>query len=689
FLTFLIAIFSVIAFIFKDNVITVLCIMFCCTNIYFYLRYNLHEYVLKSLTILLAVCTLFMLGLPWAKSYNQKFRDANHTLKIETIDEEFSSDPPVIKIKEIFIDGKKADVSNYATNNPMWVKGTDISYEATTKSAFIANLTIDESLKVVFATNSNAGTCLVYLDGNITGAYDLYSSEDSEYLVDLSDKIHPRPFSKMYYFTLVILLVIVYKIFSILLDKALKKKTSDYFAWFELTWPCALVWFVYYLGFYPALFSVDTFNQYEQATLKIFDDWHPVAHTLLIRYIGFISKNPAIIVLLQIIVSIYFLGKALQLLCENGLSKRIAFIISCGFALFPANGVMLVNIWKDIPYSIAILGISYEILFMCLDMELWLSRKRNIAITICTLITIALFRHNGFVPYIFTVICLVVLLRKKIKSAFKIVIISTVIIFVIKVGVYKVYDVHPKPEGVAYSFLAHNMGTVYVEGGNLDSDDLLFMEKIMPLDLWKNNYHAYSHNTYVSGYPYIQKLSEYKDGFLRNYLKIAVKNIPLVVKDIFQLTNMIWEFKTPEGSYIYIAEYTDDFTDKNQEMITGQKIFADYMSYRKTPLTNSLIKVIQSTSKRGPDIIFWRFAWMHLIGLFGVLLIISRKRYSLLGIYIPYATNILSLFVSMISQSYRYVYSTTMVFPIIVGITIMLLGTGEKNETNNTNTLLQ
>mgnify|MGYP001625401759 CR=1 FL=1 len=623
------------------------------------------------IVILISTIVIFMLNVPWSDSVRGKFQNRRHELEIVPVSESNKlSQGSEIWLHEIEVDGENISLSNYLYNNPSWMLSGNSVYcpvPDIDNNAFTAYLVVNEDLKIILGTHAWSGMCQIYLDGNLINEYDLYSYEASSLEVNLSEYLGERPLAKMYYVFVLGVLGTIYAIIGGIFGvyKSNKIRFSSV---------CFGMWSIYFLAFYPALMSSDVFDQWSQALGKSqLNSWHPVFHTLCIRFFMLFSKNPAMIVLTQIILMSALMGIIVDYLCRIGLSYKVAWFMCIFTGLFPANGVMLTNLWKDIPYALCMLAVSYKIFVLIRDKERWRKDKSNIVVTFVSLVGVALFRHNGIIPFI--AICLMLFCLKEVYLK-KLVLFSILAILIIEKAIFPSVNVsNGELSGAAYSFFAHNLGAVYANNGNLDHDDIEFMESIIPLEEWEEYYYPYSHNEYAfSTEMYLTHLSEYSLlDFLSGYLKIAIKNIPLICQDVFSLTSLIWEIPYPEKAYISIANYSQDYTNLNEELLEGQKEIAEDISYQFTPLTKSMIKMIANTETRPWVDFFWRLGWLHLGILFMIAIVIWKKQYKYLCVFIPIVFNVLSLFISMVSQSYRYLYSTVTVIPLLFGMTLIIM----------------
>ena len=88
------------------------------------------------------------------------------------------------------------------------------------------------------------------------------------------------------------------------------------------------------------------------------------------------------------------------------------------FALNPTNFLMIITITNDVPYAIAILGLTYFSLKIVLTKGKWLENRRNFILLSLIGVAAVLFRYNGIPAVIFFVVCLALMFPKQAKRAF-------------------------------------------------------------------------------------------------------------------------------------------------------------------------------------------------------------------------------------------------------------------------------
>lgn len=124
-----------------------------------------------------------------------------------------------------------------------------------------------------------------------------------------------------------------------------------------------------WLVFYPGSFAYDTQNQVLQVAANAYTEFHPLLHTLLIRFciamldvVGSLEKTAALYAVIQM---------TLMALCFALISASIARITSkrmgrltvCFFVLYPMHGIMASNCVKDVLFG------GFLALFVTLGIE--------------------------------------------------------------------------------------------------------------------------------------------------------------------------------------------------------------------------------------------------------------------------------------------------------------------------------
>ena len=171
------------------------------------------------------------------------------------------------------------------------------------------------------------------------------------------------------------------------------------------------VWGIYLLTFWPGMMSTDSNVQWQQVITGIFSDAHPVFHTLFIWLITRLWFTPAAVAIVQILSLSLTTAWGISLLDEQGLPWA-AWTLVALFALSPANGDMVIILWKDIPYSTSLFLLSLMILKIVFSQGKWLAKRSTWVWLALVSLCVASFRHNGL-PIPFLTLPILILVYKK------------------------------------------------------------------------------------------------------------------------------------------------------------------------------------------------------------------------------------------------------------------------------------
>jgi hypothetical protein len=178
-------------------------------------------------------------------------------------------------------------------------------------------------------------------------------------------------------------------------QKAIDKPSSRIPWLLKYALPIAIVWGIFLLAYFPGMMSADSMDQWGQMLSGRYIDHHPAFHTFLIWLLTRIYLSPAVIAVAQIIALAVVSGAWLAYFDELGIPRWIIWLTAAIFAISPVNGTMVNTLWKDIPYSIAIMGLSLILAKVVFSKGEWIKpfvKKVTLGVTLALIL---LFRHDG------------------------------------------------------------------------------------------------------------------------------------------------------------------------------------------------------------------------------------------------------------------------------------------------------
>ncbi len=426
---------------------------------------------------------------------------------------------------------------------------------------------------------------------------------------------------------------------------------------------------IYLIAYNPANMFPDTYLQLRQALgLDPLYDWHPVFHTLILKFFISVFKTPFVFAIFHIILFSYVMAKWMTKLHSKGLNKILIYSFSCTFYFNIAYGLLITNIWKDNLYNTCLIWCTYLLYEIIDDFELFNENKYNYISLFFSIIGIFFFMHNGIIPIISVVIFLIVLSAKQ-KNNKNICVLYILLIGIVlaKGPLYNTLNVIPNKPGVTFTPLVHDIASVIVyNNGNTLSDNVIDgMESILNFDQWKQNFDA------TDSDPYTYHVDSYmKNLNMKSTKEIAIiylnsfKNEPLrIIGARLMSSQIMWSTFKRIGSIDYLYEKNNTFEIQKEFGYTRKE-------NALTELFNGLYNVFEN-SKILNTIFFRTGIWFCVLIISITTVIVYKKSKKLLVVLIPLVSNMVSLAISMTCQHLRYVWALYIISILFLFVVII------------------
>jgi len=172
-----------------------------------------------------------------------------------------------------------------------------------------------------------------------------------------------------------------------------------------------------WLSFYPGIINNDTV--YILTSIQVthtYDDIHPIAYTMLIRFLLSIWNSPAVLVLFQILLTGFAMGFTGWALQKTGLPNKYCWAAILAMALLPVTWMYAVTILKDTIYTLAMLIFIDIIMLAVVKKDEILGSIKWYAYALAVGLFAMLMRHNGILAVLGTLLFGVVLFLAKHKK---------------------------------------------------------------------------------------------------------------------------------------------------------------------------------------------------------------------------------------------------------------------------------
>lgn len=449
------------------------------------------------------------------------------------------------------------------------------------------------------------------------------------------------------------------------------KVTPKYIKDKKSFWFCLIIFLIFFvpwiiagISFYPGNMSSDAVSQVTQAYgWYQIDNAHPAFNTIVIRWLFKIWDCPFIIVIAYQLYLAIICTYIYKYLYNKNINSKFLYISAIIFSLSCNNVSLLTMIWKDVPFTISLLWLTFELYKLAKEKDEYMGKISNIIKLIIALVLTYVSRHNGPFPCYITIAYMILLLF---KSKYKKRIVLTIatsfaLIWGITHPLFDYYNVNRSnimTSGSA-SFAAKGLGALIYYDVELTEKEKKEINKMVKLKYLSKYYNPYSIDTYsftkeVKWNEGIEKLGV-KNIYLM-YIKQFFKNPRAIIRDRLDSCNLVWSMDTPLNGFNYKYDYGIAYVsyikdiknfkkDKNNKYMTKDNI--GNISIKKYQDTTNEIKIL--------DILFWRPAFMIAIMMLMIFYGIIKKIKIIPGM-LPTIISILFWITLMGHQSYRYVW---------------------------------
>ncbi|MCA0985525.1 DUF6020 family protein [Halobacillus yeomjeoni] len=429
-----------------------------------------------------------------------------------------------------------------------------------------------------------------------------------------------------------------------------------------------IAWSMYLIAYYPGTMTPDSLSHWEQIHTHDFSNWHPVVYTWYIMGLTSIWKSPAIVAFSQIIILAIFAGYAGYSIEKRGMPVKWVWVGVVLFSLYPLNGIFPVAIWKDIFFSGFLFLYTILIFNIVSSRGRWLGSNRNTAILMITSLAICLMRSNGLPIFIVIGISLLFAYLPYYKRLLVTLLVVGASYFMITGPFFDYMDVTSTSPNEALSIPTQQIAHIIKEDGELTTDQKEYLNKILPLELWKKNYNPYLTDDIKFDAHYDHEVI-FKDfgKYLSTWASIVSNNFGLAVEAYLDQTSIIWQINQPEDGYT--STYARNLY-----------LYNDY-NLKTNPLNDTIYKFYNDNLVRVEmylkEVVLRPAVYTGIILLTVAALAIKTGGRSLL-IVLPVLLNSGTMLLATPAQDFRYQFANVLTAFFMVGIVFIKYNSSQK-----------
>lgn len=275
--------------------------------------------------------------------------------------------------------------------------------------------------------------------------------------------------------------------------------------------------------------SSDSIGSWRQAaTGTITDDITP-SYTALMKLSQLMTGSPSALTLGQQALLASSVVAVATSLVHIGVRRWLVGAVATPLLCSPMVGAFSVSLWKDVPYSAALLYCGASLVWLTTRWRQGTCTPRACMGPLVALLTSGLaavvIRQNGVFFVIGVAGMLLVVLRGSRRAVLAGAAVLVLTLVALKLVIYPVIGVRPAPPQLNLASVLHDLGAVaHHHPETLSTESRQSMERLAPIDQWSRNYSCYTVNPlyYRSGMRF-DHLAEDSAGLRKAWLEAVVE----------------------------------------------------------------------------------------------------------------------------------------------------------------------
>lgn len=508
-----------------------------------------------------------------------------------------------------------------------------------------------ESASLYFHSTSQPSTVKIIWDGQ-SQFVDLSQTSDTIYKV--SQDFATLPSEK-----LIIRLVAFPLIVLVLFILATGIFSPKPYAYILLT-----VWLLIYVIFWPGIIGSVSILAVDDLWQGHPTDWHPIIFTLLVSFCIQVFSSASSVLIIQIICLALLFGYVFSFLQKKGVSKIVLVFLSLIIALLPTNFLSMITLTNDIPYSIALMALTFLAFKIVITNGKWLEKTQNL-ILLSTVSSLAiLFRYNGIPAVGFFFICLLLFFPKLWRKS--LISLSAVLAIWLLVSgpLSGLLNVTKESQGHLDNILLHHISAHVANGTHMTAAESAYLDELLPLEDWK---YSCCSNAAMWANDDFDRVEFHANSIFNRQLELSLfkRNPSLEVSHMLCASDIVWnvsngcEIKHPfveqiKGRYYWTRSYLPQYLENSFLPGLIEPISRWLIGLDEIPVASALL---------------WHPAW-YLYAAIICVIIFSRKIKSARGLLVLAPALGQSLFLLIFNrvQNFRYQYCMVLVGFLLIAI---------------------
>lgn len=434
-----------------------------------------------------------------------------------------------------------------------------------------------------------------------------------------------------------------------------------------------LLWLPYFLIFYPANLSLDSFECVQQAIGDVpYGNNHPAAFVAMIAgcmklgmLVGDINFGIACYSAFQILLFAAILSHILYWLVKKGAPNWAVWLCGAYYGLNPMIGTYAMTIWKDVLFGAFLLLMATWLYDVAQSRGENLGKPGELAKFALIAVAVSLLR-NGMAPVACGLsIVLLLCYPKKARYFLPVSLAVLCVIFIILEPVYSTLNIPKANAAESYGVALQQIGYTLHCGGVIDPESRAFLNQILPTQIWQEVYSPWGSDSVKFHGAFDHVFFNANTGtFLEVWLKLLPANLTYYTKAWLMNTIGYYHVGTIETAYWYgiipveRASELGIFRTDLLQAVTGTRIVARaveaFLFYaKKLPVFCTVYSIAANV-------------WVFVLGLVIRLLRKNQVREYLWGMLPLMALWLVIMATTPASCEFRYLFAIHLAMPVVL-----------------------
>lgn len=439
------------------------------------------------------------------------------------------------------------------------------------------------------------------------------------------------------------------------------------------------------LAFWPANMAIDASIQWVEAVRP--GQLTPtlgVSTTLFMRLFAHLSSSPALLIVAQSAMSALGVALILVELRNRGVARWIALTVSLLLALLPQYATFFTNLGKDALGAVGILFLVYGLLALSRRVDQGVSIEGAILAVVAGAAFAGMMRINMLPPVVLIVVLTSLYLwtMKRRRAALATIGLFAVLTIAVPKFALELSAEHREPgnpataqnpisvSGFSIHYLYHLFGAAVHSGLPLDPTDTVLFYQIAPNESWADydctmtdsTMLAVSRAIHMDERDYGVFLATHKDDMVAALGRILSQHPSILLERQRCITRLLWA--TEYGRKPFQVNATLGYDSVTQDYLT---IAGPNRSLLPDEVRTTLQGYLTWSEEQARFWLFWKPAWISLLGLFcGLLYGALRRDAGVVLVCLLALSMTMSLALLIPFPAYRYQFPVALILALLV-----------------------